>query len=130
MFISREEVQSRSGIPVTQDILILAQTMIEAYIGREESEVTEASDQSTLAKATMFQALYIRENTDIVLEQAAVKSLSQNESVIEFNAELFAPFMSPWAVAACKRLSWMGTRTVHTGPIFDGPRWNLSWVND
>lgn len=130
MFITREEIVSHTGLEVTQPTLVLAQAMIEAYIGRDESEITDGSDQSTLARATMFQAIYIRQNTDIVLEQASVKSLSQNESVVQFDTDNFAPFMSPWAIHACKRLSWMGSRTVVTGPMYARSTPMPTWVND
>lgn len=127
MYISRDEILARTGLEVEQNTLVLAQAMIETWTGKDESEVPDGGDKAVLAKATMFQAIYIRENTDIVLEQAGVNSLSQNESVIEFNPEMFAPFMSPWALVACRKLSWMGTRSVHTGPIFDRPVADRSW---
>ena len=127
MFITREEINIRTGLPVTQETLVLAQAMIEAYIGRDETEITNSSDKATLAKATMFQSIYIRTNTDIVLEQASVTSLSQNETVVKFNPDMFAPFMSPWAVLACRRLSWVGTRSVTTGAIFGNKPYALSW---
>lgn len=117
MFITKEEVVSRAGRTVEGSTLALAQTMIETWIGKDEAEVSDGGDRAVLAKATMFQAIYLNENPDTVLEQAGVVQLSQNESVITFNTELFAPFMSPWAVMACKKLSWMGTRSVHTAPI-------------
>lgn len=117
MFITREEITARSGKTVTQANLLLAHTMIETWVGKDEAEITNGADKAILAKATMFQAIYLGENPDTVLLQAGMERLSQNESVINFDKNLFSPYMSPWAVVATKKLSWLGSRSVRTAPI-------------
>lgn len=132
MFISKEEVQARSGKVVDGETLTLAQTMIETWVGKDDAEVTKGSDRAVLAKATMFQVIYLAENPDTVLVQAGVKQLSQNESNIKFDTDMFSPFMSPWAVVACKKLSWFGTRSVKTGPMssYSGLSWKKAWYTE
>jgi|SRR6478735_11048522 len=127
MFISRDEIKSRSGKDISQDTLALANSMIETYIGKDEAEVEDSSDLAVLAKATMFQAIYIDGN-DEVLEQAAITAITSNSSTITFASGAMAPHMSPWAVRACKSLSWYGTRSVKVGKILDSPRRRLGWL--
>lgn len=119
MFTTKEEIKQRTGVDVDQQNIQIAQLMIEAWIGRSESEVTDAEDLDALGRALTFQAVYIGNQSLDILEQVAIKRLAMGDSVTEFDTERFGPYMSPWAVMACKRLSWMSTRTVHTGPIFD-----------
>lgn len=130
MFISKEEILAHTGIEVTGETLGLAHMMIETWVGRQEADVVEANDLALLGRATMFQAVYIEGSLDVVLEQAAVKSITLSESTTAFDLEMFAPYMSPWAVMACRKLSWTGTRTVHTGPVFDKPNYVAAWERD
>lgn len=119
MFISREQILNDTGYEIEQETLALAQVMIETFVGKSEAEVDDPSDLAILGRATMFQAIYVSENGDVALVEAAVKSKRVGESSLTLDTELFSPYMSFWALMACKRLSWMGTRTIHTGPIFD-----------
>jgi hypothetical protein len=126
MFISKEEVEAKTGVEVDAQLLALAQTMIEAYIGKDEVQVESAEDMAILANATAFQAVYIKENPAAVMGQAALKTITDNTSTTTFLYEEMSPFMSPWAVRVCKRLSWTGSRSIHTGPMHDRVR-PLGW---
>lgn len=119
MFISKEQIAARSGYDIDQETLSLAHLMIETWVGRTEPEIEDGSDLAILANATMFQAIYISENGDVALVEAAVKSKTVGESTSVLDTEKFSPYLSVWAWKACQRLSWMGTRTIHTGPVFD-----------
>ena len=132
MFITREEVNARSGVEVTPETLQLAHTMIETWVGKDEAEVTNGADKSILAKATMFQAIYLGDNPQTVLLQAGMERLSQNESNVTFDKDLFSPFMSPWAVIATKKLSWLGSRSVATAPFRAGGTfdWKRRWFTE
>ena len=130
MFVSREEITERTGRTVDQQTLQIAQLMVEAWVGKDEAEVNDAGDFAVLGRAVMFQALYLGDSPDLILEQAAVKSIVANESTTVFDTSMFAPYMSPWAIQACKRLSWTGSRSVATGPWNNVPAPVKSWVTD
>lgn len=129
MFISKEEVQSMLGYTIDAPLLAKAQTMIEAYVGRVEAEVEDATDLSLLGHATAFQAVYMQSNPEVVLEQAGAAYVSTLGTSYTFTPESFAPFIAPWAGRACKRLSWMRSRSVHTGPSKNtrGKGWAYYW---
>lgn len=126
MFITKEQIKERTGYDIDGTTLALAQMMVEAWIGRAEEEVSEASDMAALGRATAFQAIYIDDSRETI-EQAGIVTTTANGSTITFDVENMAPHMSPWAVRTCKGLSWYKARCVHTGPIFDrlpaGSRW-------
>lgn len=130
MFTTVERVYEMTGYQVTEFNLALAQTMIEAYVGKVEADVVDASDFAILGRATAFQAVYIKENPDDVLEQAPVKSLGQNESVTVFDVEKWSPFLSVWVIMACNGLSWRRSRSIKTGPVLDRPieGWAYRWL--
>jgi hypothetical protein len=118
MFTTAARVAEVTGVVVTGNTLATANMMVEAYVGKPESEITNATDLDLLAKATTFQAVYINGQTDDILEQVAIKSTKLGEASLVMNVEMMAPFMSPWAVLTLKHLSWRGTRTVNTGRTF------------
>lgn len=119
MFVTKEKIKERTGYDVDGTTLALAQMMIEAWVGKIEEDVTDAGDMALLERATTFQAVYIVDSPDDVLQQMSVKNISQGDSQFVMDTEVAAPFMSRWAVMTCRKLSWVGTRTIHTGPIFD-----------
>lgn len=129
MFTTKESIKETTGYDVDGTTLALAQMMIEAWIGRSEESVTDSGDREILSRAVTFQAVYILGSNSDVLQQMALKTVNQGESQYVMDTALFSPYMSPWAIMTCKNLTWMGTRAVHTGPIFDRvPR--QDWVTD
>jgi hypothetical protein len=130
MFTTTERISEVTGVFVEKETLYTAQWMIEAYIGKTEAEIDDAGDRALLERALTFQTIYVNGQAIEFLEQVAVKSTTLGESQMVMNLELMAPYMSPFAVLLCKRVSWMGTRSVHTGPIFDRARPIDTWVTD
>lgn len=127
MFVSKEQVKTMTGADVDASMLAQAQTMIEAYVGRTEAEVDDAGDLARLARATAFQAAYVGASGNLLLEQAAVKSIVANETTTVFDTDMLAPYMAPFAIMSCKRLSWMGSRSITVGSTFAVPRPVESW---
>jgi hypothetical protein len=119
MFITVEDIKDETGIDVEQQTLVLAQLMMETWVGKAEVEIDDAGDLETMRRATLFQALYIAGSEEVMLQQASVERLTIGESSTTFDTSRFAPYMSPWAVEACRRLSWTGPRTIAIGPMFD-----------
>jgi len=132
MFTTVDEVQNLTGYAVDGSVLNLANTLVEIYVGRVDEDVTDASDREILGNAVALQAIYIKDNPDDILMQAAIKSSTRSDSIIAFHWEQFSPFMSPWAVKACQRLSWFRSRSVTTGPVFSGPveGWAYRWLTE
>lgn len=130
MFITKEEIKERSGYDVTPDVLNLAHIMIEAYVGKTEADVADASDRAILGRAVMFQAAFMDKLGPTLMEQVAMKSIVIGETTTIFDTSMFSPYMSPWAVWLCRGLSWNGTRTVHTGPVFDRGPVRTIWERD
>src|SRR6478735_2786582 len=110
MFITKEQIAQKTGITVEAQTLQVAQFMIEAWVGKTEAEIDSAGNLAILANATAFQAIYLGNSTELILEQAAIKSIVANESTTVFDTDMFSPFMSPMAVLTCRKLSWMGSR--------------------
>src|SRR3954470_19503914 len=116
MFITAEEVMASTPYTdITNDQVRQANFIIEAYVGRTESEVDNARDLALLARATAFQAVYMRQNPEIVYEQAKVQMLNAGGNMTTFDTKGDAPFIAPLAEKVCKKLSWRGTRSVRTG---------------
>ena len=132
MFISRDQIKNRFGIDIEIGRLELAQAMVEAFVGRVESQIDDGKDMALLGNATAFQAIYLGNNYNTILEQAAVTQVAQGDAVSSFVKEMYAPFMAPMAVLACRNLSWKGTRTIKTGKILDGgtPDWKQRWYTE
>lgn len=130
MFTTREAILEKTGVDVDNQTLATAQMMVEAYIGKVEQDITDAGDTALLGRAVTFQAIYINGQVMDILELVAQKSTSIGETTSTFQTELMAPFMSPWAAITCRRLTWMGTRSVHTGPVFDRTRYQRVWERD
>lgn len=120
MFITKEQIKDNLGVDIDAVTLATAQMMIEAYIGKSENDVADASDRATLGRAVAFQAVYIKDQRLDVLEQIGVTQMDIGSTTYQFNDKLFSPYMSPWAVQSCKGLSWYGTRSVKTGPATRG----------
>lgn len=130
MFTTVEQVAEFTGKAVDAPTVWRAQTMIELFVGRSEAEIDNANDELLLGRAVAFQAAYMVDNPEVAFDQIAVKSVGMGDYVVTMNTEWFAPFLSPWAVLACRSLSWTGTRSVHTGPVFDTPRAEPTWVTE
>jgi hypothetical protein len=117
MFITPAEITAKTGYVVETNVVQRAQTMVESFVGRVEAEVTEATDKALLGHATMWQAIYIMEEPEAMLQQVAVKTMMGGDQTTVFDVEKFAPFFAPWAFKACERLSWRRSRTIRTGPV-------------
>ena len=65
------------------------------------------------------------ENEDLIFKQAALTSQGQTDSLVTFNSNMLAPFMSPLAIIASNGLSWNRSRSYKTGRIFQ--RSLLTW---
>jgi hypothetical protein len=119
MFTTVERVKILTGYEVTLETISMAQGIIEAYVGRLEIEVEDPTDRMQMEKAVSYQAAYMRDNFQRVFEQAGVIQIAQSDGMVTLDSNRSAPFISPLAHIACRRLSWRGTRHVKTGPVFN-----------
>lgn len=102
---------------VTNTEVNMAQFVIEIYTGRVEGEVDGARDKALLARATVAQCVYMRENPALTYEQIAAGTIQSGGEMTVFNNP-DAPFIAPLAIIACRHLSWKNSRSVRVGRIW------------
>lgn len=115
MYTTPQDVMSTTPhTDVTMAEVRMAQFVIEIYTGRVESEINNARDKGLLARATVAQCVYMRDNPTVTFEQVAAASMSRGDGQTTFRDD--APFIAPLAIMACKHLSWKNSRSVKVGP--------------
>jgi hypothetical protein len=128
MFTTINEVKTITGKIVKADLVQRAQYVVEAYIGKTESQVTKTSDIEILKRAVAYQSAYMLNNEDIVFEQMSVSATGQNDAYTTFKSgDRVSPFIAPMVVIACNNLSFMKSRSIITGKIFQ-PNTTTNWV--
>lgn len=138
MYATINDVKRATGYEVTQDVLNRAQTIIEVWTGRVEQEITSPSDKAMLGRAVAFQAAYMRDNSEQIYEQVMVYQSGQNDSLVTYKpGDSSAPWIAPLAFMACKKLSWLRSRSVRTGKVYQNGRSGyfnrssqVNWWND
>lgn len=133
MFITVERANKITGnkFNLTLDDVFVAQTILETYTGREESVITDADDLELYAKATAFQAAYMKNDDNNVFEQAQVQTISQDSSTIDFRPGDYAsPFIAPLAVMALRQVTWKKSRSINTGRISNNVNRFFDWKRD
>ena len=116
MFVTTTQVKTITNKIVNAGLVERAQYAIETYIGKFESDITNARDLEILKRATAYQSAYMLNNEDIVFEQMAVSTTMQNDASTTFKAgDKISPFIAPMAVMACDKLSFMKSRSIYTG---------------
>mgnify|MGYP006267769481 CR=1 FL=1 len=128
MFTTITEVKTITGKIVNTSLIERAQYVIESYIGKFESEITDINDLEVMKRAVAYQSAYMLNNEDIVFEQMSVSTTTQNDSSTTFKAnDSTSPFIAPMAVMACSKLSFIKSRSIKTGkirPTISYPDWN------
>lgn len=128
MFATINEVKTITGKIVKADLVERAQYVIEAYVGRIESEIVNTKDIEILKRAVAYQTAYMLNNEDIVFEQMAVSTTLQNDASTTFKpGDTVSPFIAPMSVIMCNKLSFIKSRSITTGKIFQ-PTTTVSWV--
>lgn len=128
MFTTIEQTTELTGKDVTQETIIMAQGIIEAYVGRIEVEVTDPNDRALLGKAVAYQAAYMFGDEAKTFEQMGAMQIMQFGQMVTFNQDGTQPWIAPLAVLTCKRLSWKGMRSIKTGALFPkGPVRHEGW---
>ena len=120
MFINSERANklTQNRFNLDADDIYVAQAMLESYIGREESVIEDADDLEAMAKATAYQAAYMKNNVNNVFEQARVSTIAQDSASVTYKPDDdSAPFIAPFAHMAMRNLSWKRSRSINTGPI-------------
>lgn len=118
MFTTTTEIKTITGKIANAALIERAQYVIEAYIGKFESEVTDTTDLEILKRATAYQTAYMLNNEDIVFEQMSVSTTMQNDSSTTFKSgDTTSPFIAPMAVMMCSKLSFVKSRSIKTGKI-------------
>lgn len=128
MFTTIEQIKELTAKEVTQETIIMAQGIIEAYIGRIEIDVSDPTDRALLGKAVAYQSAYMHDDEAKVFEQMGAQQIMQFGQMITFGQDGTQPWIAPLAVLTCKRLSWKRIRSIYTGPTFPrGPQVASGW---
>ena len=128
MFTTINDVKTITGKIVKADLVERAQYIVEAYVGKIESEVTSEKDIEILRRAVAYQSAYMLNNEDVVFEQMAVSTTMQNDASTTFKqGDKVSPFIAPMVVIVCNTLSFIKSRSITTGKIFQ-PNTTVSWV--
>ena len=131
MFTTVEEVKSLTGYDTDNSKIAIAQSIIEAYIGKVEVEVNDANDLALLGKATAYQVAYMGLQMPLVFEQIQTASIMQFGQQMTFVPGSDAPYIAPLAVISCRHLTWKRIRSVKTGSIFSTtPDPDTDWSKD
>jgi hypothetical protein len=116
MFATTTEVKDITGKIVSNQLVSRAQYVIEAYIGKLEEDITLARDEELLKRAVAYQSAYMLNNEDLVYEQMNVSTVGQNDAYTTFKSgDKVSPWIAPMAVMTCNKLSFLRTRSIHTG---------------
>jgi hypothetical protein len=116
MYTTPDEVMAVTPYTdVTMAEVKQAQFVVEVYTGRMESEINGSRDKGLLARATIAQCVYMRENPTVTFEQIGVNTIQRGDGMTVFNADGVSPFVAPLAVMACKHLSWKKSRSYRIG---------------
>lgn len=119
MFTTVEQVKELTSYDVDASDIVLAQAIIESWVGRLETDVVSPRDFAFLARATAYQAAYVLDNRETVFQQVDVSSIGQFGQVVTFKKDDSAsPYVAPLAVRACRNLSWKKIRSVKVGNIY------------
>lgn len=116
MYVTPDRAKRITGYELTLQDISIAQSIIETYTGRMEATVDDADDLELMAKATSYQAAYLKNDSNRVFEQAAVDSIVQDASAINFKpGDYTSPFVAPLAVMALRQLTWKKSRSIKIG---------------
>ena len=129
MLSTISSVKEYTGYDVTLPLILRAQAIIEMFVGKDEIDVEKPSDFLVLDKMVSYQTAYMLENEDIVFKQAALTSQGQTDALINFNRDMFSPFIAPLAVMAAAGLSFNKSRSYKTGSIFQKSKYR-DWKRD
>lgn len=122
MFATTTDVKNITGKIVNNQLVTRSQYVVETYIGKLEAEVTKTRDIELLKRAISYQCAYMVDNEDIVYEQMSVSTTGQNDAYTTFrNNDKASPWIAPLAVMACSKLSFVRSRSVHTGKMSQLP---------
>jgi len=129
MLSTISSVKEYTGYDVTLPLILRAQAIIEMFVGKDEIDVEHPSDFLLLDKMVSYQTVYMLENEEIIFKQAALTSQGQTDALINFNRDMFSPFMAPLAVMASAGLSFNKSRSYRTGSIFQKSKYR-DWKRD
>lgn len=109
------EVVEITGITVDDEQLGRAQTTIELFVGRIESELSTANMSAMslawLKRAVAYQAAWMADQPDLFTHKA-VNRVSQDGASVDLKPD--AQMLAPFAKRALKKLGWKGTRSIYT----------------
>lgn len=121
------EVAEITGVTVTDAQLKAAQSVIELRIGRTEtspgglpSSWIHPRDLRWLKRAVAYQAAWMPAQPDYLTRSQTDGTVIQDGAHV--NVTKAGQYLAPLAIVALKKLSWRGTRSIHTESTLSGTR--------
>ena len=128
MLATTTDVKTITGKIVNNQLVTRAQYLIEAYIGKLETEVTKTKDLQILKRAVSYQSAYMENNEDLIYEQMSVSATGQNDAYTTFKTgDKISPYIAPLAVIICEKLTFFKSRSIKTGKILQDEEL-VDWV--
>jgi hypothetical protein len=128
MLATTNDVKTITGKIVNNQLVVRAQYLVEAYIGKFENEITNTKDLEILKRAVSYQSAYMENNEDLVYEQMAVSTTGQNDAYTTFKSgDKISPYIAPLAVIICEKLTFFKSRSIKTGKILENEEL-IDWV--
>jgi hypothetical protein len=116
MLANTTDVKEITGKIVNNQLVSRAQYIIEAYVGKLESEIFNEKDIELAKRAIAYQCAYMENNEDIVYEQMAVSTTGQNDAYTTFRQnDTASPWIAPMAVMVCDKMTFLKGRSIKTG---------------
>lgn len=111
------DVAEITGSTVTDEKVDLAQSMIEVRIGRigDQTAYISTRDLAWLKRAVSFQAAWLNAHPD-VLTRLDATSVAQDGASAQVRGDGLV--LAPLAKTALRRVSWRGSRSVHTPSVY------------
>lgn len=111
------DVAEITGATVPDETVALAQSVIEARVGRlgDQTAVISTRDLGWLKRAVAFQSAWLTAHPD-VLTRIDATSVSQDGASTQVRGDGLV--LAPLAKAAIRRVSWRGSRSIYTPSVF------------
>jgi hypothetical protein len=119
MFTTPQEVKRITGYDVTNELIHIAQSVVESYVGRVEGQVTNGLDKQLLERATAYQSAYMVGDGAKVFEQVNVLQVQQFGLMQTMHDDGYSPYVAKMTAITCRNLSWKKSSQIRVEGMFD-----------
>lgn len=117
---SPDEVTNLTGLSVGESDVVMAQGIIELFVGRTEAvfATMQSRDRYWLKMAVVYQCAWMQSHPEVfsIMDVAELRQVDLQVSFRE--GDPHAAVLAPLARKALRRVSWKGTRTIEVTSAF------------